>query len=104
MEVTFGPSEKKQDTKRLTSIEMKCFRTEGYTLCDNKNNEDVLQELKGEPVDENLRKYNPNWLHLTRMNTKRTPKLIPSYRPNERRQLGRLLKKLRQSRNWSMKN
>jgi hypothetical protein len=64
------PQEKK-DTKRLTSIQMKCFRTEGYTLFDNKNNEDVLQELKVEPVDVNLRKCKSNWLHLTRMNKKK---------------------------------
>jgi len=72
MEETIGPSEKrKKDTKRLTSIEMECFRTEGYTLFDNKNNEDVLQQLEVEPADENLRKYKSNWLHLTRMNKKR---------------------------------
>jgi hypothetical protein len=66
------PQEKKKDTKRLTSIEMKCFRTEGYTLFDDKNNEDVSQKLKVEPVDENLGKYKSNWLHLTRMNKKDT--------------------------------
>ena len=75
MEVTFGPSEKK-DTKRLTSIEMKCFRKEGYTrtLFEDKNNEDVSKKLKVEPVDENLGKYKSNWLHLTRMNKKRHQK------------------------------
>jgi hypothetical protein len=42
--------------KRLTSIEMKIFgRTAGYNLIDHNRNEEILEELKIEPVDEKLK-------------------------------------------------
>jgi len=43
---------RQKDKKRLTSIEMKFFRTTGNTLFDYKRNEEILEELKVEPVDE----------------------------------------------------
>jgi hypothetical protein len=40
----------------------------GYFLFDDKRNEEILEELKVEPVEEELRRYNSNWLgHITRM-------------------------------------
>ena len=33
------------------------FRTVGYTLFDRKRNEEILEELKVEPVDKKLRKH-----------------------------------------------
>jgi len=41
-----------KDKKRLTSIEMKFFRTTGNITFDHKRNEVILEELKVEPVDE----------------------------------------------------
>jgi hypothetical protein len=84
----YGPLEKK-DKKRLTSAEMKFFRrTAGYTLFDHKNNEEILEVLKVEPVDENLRRYKSNWLrHETRMNSSRMAKRMLNCRPNGQRQL-----------------
>jgi hypothetical protein len=36
----------------LTSVEKKFFRrTTEYTLFDNRRNEDILEELRAEPVD-----------------------------------------------------
>jgi hypothetical protein len=36
----------------LTTFYKKFFRRRAeYTLCDNKRNEDILEELKTEPVD-----------------------------------------------------
>lgn len=32
-------------------------RAAGYTLLDHKKNEEILEELRVEPVDENLRTY-----------------------------------------------
>jgi len=66
----------KKDKKLLTSVEMKIFRrTAGYILLDNKSNEEILEELKIEPVDEKLRRYTSNWLrHVTRMDSNRMPK------------------------------
>jgi hypothetical protein len=44
-------------TKRFTSVEKKFFgRTVEYALCDHKRNEEILEELKVEPVDEKLRR------------------------------------------------
>jgi len=41
----------------LTSVEMKFFRrTAGYTLFNHKRKEEILEELKLEPVDEKLRR------------------------------------------------
>jgi hypothetical protein len=74
---------------------MKFFfrRTAGYTLFDHKRNEEILEELKVEPVDQKLRTYKSNWLqHVTRTNV-RCPKVMLSYTADGRR-LGRTLKRL----------
>jgi len=47
---------RREDKRRLTSIEIKFFRTAGYIRFDHKGNEEILYELKVEPVDEKLRK------------------------------------------------
>jgi len=55
-----------------------------------------LEELIVEPVDEKLRRHKSNWLlgHVTRTNNNRMPKIMLKCRPNGRRRLGRLLKRL----------
>jgi hypothetical protein len=41
----------------MTSVEMKYFgRTAGYTFFDHKGNEEILEEMKREPVDRKLRR------------------------------------------------
>jgi hypothetical protein len=58
-------------------------RTVGYTLFDHKRNK-LLEELKVQPVDKELRRYKSNWLqHVTRMNKKRIPKIRLNHRSNE---------------------
>jgi hypothetical protein len=66
---------RQKDKKRLTTMEMKFFRrTSGYMLSDHKRNE-ILEDLKMEPVDNKSRRYKLNWLrHVTRMNNNRMPK------------------------------
>jgi len=56
-----------KDKKRLAPIAMKCFRrTAVYTLFDLKRKEEILEELKVEPIDEKLRRYKSNLLrHVT---------------------------------------
>ena len=50
---------REKERKRLTSIETKCFcRTARYTLFDRKTNEEILEELKVEPVDDKLEDTN----------------------------------------------
>jgi hypothetical protein len=42
---------------------MKCFRrTAGYTLFDRKGNEEMLEELRVEPVDKKLYRRRSNYL------------------------------------------
>jgi hypothetical protein len=61
MESKYAPLDKKD--KKWTSIYMKFFRrTAEYTLFDHKRNEEILIELRVEPVDEKLRRYKSNWL------------------------------------------
>jgi hypothetical protein len=53
-----------------------------------------LVELKVEAVDEKLSRYNSNWLwHVIRMNSSRMRKIMLYYRPDERRRLGRTMKR-----------
>jgi hypothetical protein len=60
-----------------------------------KRNEDILEELKVEPVNEKLQRYKWKLLwHVTRMNSSRMPKIMLNYRPNSRRRLGRPWKSL----------
>jgi hypothetical protein len=66
---------------------MKVFRrTAGYTFLDHKRNEEILEELKVEPVIQKLRRYTSNWLQLvTRMNNNGMPIVMLNYRPTGRR-------------------
>jgi hypothetical protein len=73
---------KQKDKKRPTSIEIKVFRRIAiHILFDHKWNKDILGELKVEPVDEKLSRYESNWLrHVTRINSNRIPKIMLKYR------------------------
>jgi len=58
-------------------------------------NEEILEELKVEPVDEKFRRYKSNWLQqVTRKNNNRIPIIMLNCRPNVQRRLGSPLKKL----------
>jgi hypothetical protein len=66
-----------------------------YTFFDHKRNEEILGELKLEPVDEKLRRYKSNWLgHETRMNNSKMPTVTLNCRPNGRRRLGITLQRV----------
>jgi len=69
---------------QLTSTEMMFFRrTIGYTLFNHKRNE-LLEELKVQPVYKKLRRFKSNWLqYVTRMNKIRMLKNRLNYRSNE---------------------
>jgi hypothetical protein len=60
MEAKCRPLEKNYK-KQLTSIMMKFFRrTSRYTFFGHKRNEEILEEMKVEPVREKLRRYKIN--------------------------------------------
>jgi len=62
---------------------------------DHTNNEEILEELKVEPIDEKLRIYKSNWLrHVTSMDSSRMTKIVLNCRSNGRKRLGRPLKRL----------
>jgi hypothetical protein len=75
---------------------MKIFRkTAGYTLFDHKRKEEILEELKVDPVDEKQRRHKSSWLqHVTRMNNNRILKIMLNYRPSGRRRFGSALIRL----------
>jgi hypothetical protein len=64
---------------------------------DHKRNEDILEDLKAEPLEEKLRRYKSNWLrHATRINSSRITEIMLNCGPNGRRRIGRPLKRILQ--------
>jgi hypothetical protein len=53
---------KQKDIRRLKTAEMKLMRyTAGYSLLGHRGNEDILEELKVDPVTEKLAQYKRNY-------------------------------------------
>jgi hypothetical protein len=78
----------------LTSVAIKVFRWIARSILSDRRNEEILKELKVEPVEEKLRMYKSKWLrNVTRMNN-RMPKIMLNCRPNGRKRLRRPLKRL----------
>jgi hypothetical protein len=68
-------------------------RTAGYTIFDHKSNEEILEELKEEPVGEKLRRYKSNWLRQATNMNNMIQKIILNYGSNGRRRLARHMKR-----------
>jgi hypothetical protein len=87
---------KARDVRRTTETEMKYTRrTAGYTWTDYKTNTQITKELKITPILEKLLEYKRNWIqYVNRMPRNRLPRLIKHYSPTDRRNYGRLLKRL----------
>jgi hypothetical protein len=81
--------------KRLQAAEMKFMRkTAGLTLWDHKSNEEVLNNLKVEPIFKFIQNYRANFKeHVERMDSNRIPNNLLNYRPYRKRSLGRPLKR-----------
>ena len=82
--------------QRMNQLRWNLFRrTVGTPFFDHKRNEYILEEMKVEPVDQELRRYKSNLLrHVTGMNSSRMAKTMLNYRTNGRRRLGTPLKRL----------
>jgi hypothetical protein len=85
----------KSDESIITTCEMKFKRrTAGYTKWDLKKNEEVLKELKVEPIVDYICRYQNNCReHVNRMSSTRIPKAITYYQPRGKRSLGRRMKR-----------
>jgi hypothetical protein len=81
MEAKFRPLIKKKIDINQDEISQK---TAEYILFDHKRNEEILKELKVEPVDEKLRRYKSSCQrHVKRMNSNnRMKKIMMIYRSN----------------------
>jgi hypothetical protein len=86
---------RKADEKILQAAEMKFMRkTAGLTLWDHKRNEEILKNLKVEPISKFIQNYRANWKeHIDRMDSSRIPNNLLNYRPHGKRSLGRPLKR-----------
>jgi hypothetical protein len=77
-----------------------CFlrRTAGYTRWDHKRNEDILTELQISQITEFIYRYRKNSKeHVDTMSSDRIPKMILKYQPKVKRNLGRPLKRWKDS-------
>jgi hypothetical protein len=61
VEAKFGPLEKGIKTIDITRDEIFQKNSQVHPF-DHRNNEEIFEELKVEPVYEKLRKYKSNWL------------------------------------------
>jgi hypothetical protein len=69
-------------------------KTAGLTLWDHNRNEEILKNLKVEPVSKFIKNYRDNWKnHIKRMDSSRIPNNLLNYRPRGKRSLGRPLKR-----------
>jgi hypothetical protein len=61
---------RKSDERRIIACEMKFMRQRtGYTKWDLKRNEEVLKELKVEPILDYIYRYQNNWKEHVNSNT-----------------------------------
>jgi hypothetical protein len=87
---------KANDKTRITAAEMRIMRTTAkHIWSDCKRNDDILKELKTEPVMRKILKYKNSWIqHVNRMQRDRIPKLLNNYKPRVIRNRGRPMKRL----------
>jgi len=82
--------------RRITAAEMKYMRrTAGYTWTDYKTNAQIAKELKITPISDKLLEYKRSWIqHANRMPRNILPRVMKYYCPTGRRNHGRPLKRL----------
>ena len=71
-------------------------KTVGYTCTDYKTNKETAKELNKTQVLDKIQEYRRNWLqHINRMPHDRLLRKLKNYRPTDRRNLERPLKRPR---------
>jgi hypothetical protein len=69
-------------------------RAAGYAKWNDKRVEEIMEDLKTEPVLEYISKHKQNWRgHVNRMDRTRIPQKILQYAPRGRRPTGRPAKR-----------
>ncbi|XP_039281346.1 uncharacterized protein LOC120350716 [Nilaparvata lugens] len=81
----------RKEISRIQAAEMRFLRSvKGCTRLDLLRNEDIREELKVEPLNEEIKKYRNRWkAHIDRMPTGRIPVKALNYRPAGKRDVGR---------------
>jgi len=89
-----------RDARRITAAETKYMRiTAGCTGTDYKTNTRIANELKITPILVKLLEDKRNWIqHVNRMPRNRLPRVMKHYSPTGRRNHGRFLKRLLETR------
>jgi hypothetical protein len=88
-----NPQKKEKKTTYIIRDEIFQKSSGVHPLFYHKRIEEVLEQLKIEPVNEKLGRYKSKWLRqVTRMNNM-IPKIMLNYRSNSGRRLGRSLKR-----------
>jgi hypothetical protein len=83
--VTFHNLKKQQLSCSMSYLFTLTRITAKYIWSDCKRNDDILKELKTEPVMGKILKHKNNWIqHVNRMQTDRIPKLLNNYKPRGR--------------------
>jgi hypothetical protein len=84
------------DTRRISAAEMKYMRRKaGYNWTDHKTNKQIAKELKITPILDKLLEYSRNWIQqVHRMPRNRLPRVMKHYCLTGRRNNGRPLKRL----------
>jgi hypothetical protein len=87
----------------VTAPEIKYMRiTAGYTWTDYKTNTQIAKELKITPILDKLLEYKRNWIqHVNRIPCNRLPRVMKHYSLTGRRNHGRPLKRLLDTRDWN---
>jgi len=86
----------RNNTRRITAAEMKYMRRRaGYTWTDYKTNGQIAKELKMTPILDKLLEYRRSWIqHVNSMPPNRLPRVMKHYSSTGRRNHGRPLKTL----------
>jgi predicted peroxiredoxin len=85
---------KRADFQKIQTSEMKFLSTvRGYNLLDKKRSEQIRKELLVKELNEQIQQYRIQCTQQgLRMSVSRLPKLALQYKPEGKRQLGRLKK------------
>jgi hypothetical protein len=89
---------RRTEERRLISAEIRFLRTAEYTHWDHKRNEEILTELQMSQLTEFIYQYRKNLKeHVDRMSSDTIPKMILKYQPKGKINLGRPLKRWKDS-------